>query len=44
MSLKRDRLYNEDQSKFLIEYASGLAQDSFALKIICSKENETTFY
>ena len=23
ISLKRDRLYNEDQSKFLIEYASG---------------------
>ena len=23
ISLKRDRMYNEDQSKFLIEYASG---------------------
>ena len=27
--LKRDRLYNEDQSKFLIEYASGWPRNLF---------------
>ena len=28
-SLKRDRLYNEDQSKFLIEYACGGPRNLF---------------
>ena len=29
ISLKRERLYNEDQSKFLIEYASGWPRNLF---------------